>query len=79
MSAKDMFEELGYIKEEDNYYIRFKEINDKNVKYEIVFCKENETIELIPKINGKDHYFTRLDMDLLQAINKQIEELHWND
>ena len=44
-----------------------------------VFCKENETIELIPKINGKDHYFTRLDMDLLQAINQQINELGWND
>lgn len=79
MTAKEMFERLEYHQEEDNYYIRFKEINDKNVKYEIVFCKENETIELMPKINGKDHYFTRVDMDLLQAINKQVEELGWYD
>lgn len=38
-SARKLFEELGYHQEENNYFIRFKEINDKNVKYEIVFCK----------------------------------------
>ena len=39
--------------------------------------KENKDIELIPKINGKDHYFTRVSISLLKAINKQIEELGW--
>lgn len=41
-------------------------------------AKEHYCVELEPTINGMTHYFTRLDMKLLQAINKQVEELGWN-
>lgn len=79
-SARELFRELGYRYSEDNYFISY--IGSENiapVQYKIVFSKEYKSIELMPTVNGKTHYFTRVDMKLLQAINKQIEELYWND
>ena len=79
-SARELFEELGYKYSEDNYFISY--IGSENiapVQYQIVFSKEYKSIELMPTINGKEHYFTRVDMKLLQAINQQINELGWND
>ena len=71
-----MFKELGYSYEEDNEFIVY--INDKKpVIYEISFCKEHECVEISPSINGEVHYFTRIDTDLLKAINKQFKELKW--
>lgn len=77
MSAKEMFEKLGYEHYEDENFVDYQEVNDKSVRYHISFCKFEKCIELMPKIDGKTHYFTRLDRKLLQAINKQIEELGW--
>lgn len=77
MTAKEQFEKLGYEYNEDDFYIRYYENNDMTVKNNIIFCKEQKCIELIPKFNNKDHYFTRMNMSLLQAINKQISELGW--
>ncbi len=77
-SARELFEELGYRYSEDDYFISY--IGNENiapVQYQIVFSKEYKSIELIPIINGKEHYFTRVDMKLLQAINKQVNELGW--
>lgn len=76
MSARKMFEELGYIYQEEEYAIIYK--NKGTVRYEISFSLENECIELEPTINGESHYFTRIDMKLLEAINKQVAELGWN-
>lgn len=76
MSAKEMFEELGYEQQISEYAITYQ--NKDAVKYEISFNLEHKCIELEPTIDGKIHYFTRLDMKLLQAINKQVEELGWN-
>ena len=78
MTAKKMFEKLGYECNEDNYFIIFQENNNKVVQYKIQFCKFEKCVELIPQINGERHYFTRLDIKLLKAINKQVEELQWN-
>lgn len=78
MSAKKMFEKLGYEYTEDNYFIFYQENTNKPVQYKIQFCKFEECVELIPQIDGKNHYFTRLNKKLLKAINKQIEELGWN-
>lgn len=81
MSAKEMFEELGYeqIRNDENF-ISYK--NNKLVNYTITFVIRNDygnkgCIELTPKIDKKSHYFTRLNMKLLKVINKQVEELGW--
>lgn len=77
-SSRELFEELGYRYSEDDYFISYIESeNIAPVQYQIVFCKEYKAIELIPTVNGKEHYFTRIDMKLLQAINQQINELGW--
>ena len=79
-SAKEMFEELGYKYSEDNYFISYIGNEDiKPVQYQIVFSKEYKSIETIPTWNGQEHYFTRIDMKLLKVINKQVEELGWNN
>ena len=78
MSAKEMFEELGY------------KLAYKN-KYEVKYKKPDEVNEFVPKefasfyeivisfryktIYKKRSYIT---FDELQAINKQVEELRWN-
>ena len=80
MSVKEMFEELGYTQsffgskdnkcmiynlKDGDTYIMFKP-STKEIKYCGVF------------INKVDCVNFSMDMKLLQAINKQIEELGWN-
>ena len=78
-SARELFEELGYRYSENDYFIIYIGNEDiKPVEYKIAFSKEYNSLELMPTINGKEHYFTRIDKKLLKAINKQIEELGWN-
>lgn len=64
MTAKEMFEELGY---EENYHIEYIMYYNKEEEKYIWFSRTDETIE------------ARFDIDmlLLKAINKQIEELGW--
>lgn len=71
MTAKEMFEELGYrqIYNTVNYIIY-----DFETKFEIKFYRPHKNIEIV----GKEPYNT-LDMEELQAINKQVEELGWLD
>lgn len=84
MTAKEMFEKLGY---EDITDSRYKDLmivykNSGNVYYEISFMKDYKCFEINPYVIWGDtvlqHYFVRLDTKLLQAINKQVEELGWN-
>jgi len=84
MSAKEMFEKLEYKDVSYNYsnkdYIAYQ--NDKTVIYTIIFVKEYNCVEIMPTLNTDERrpvHFTRLDMSLLQAINKQVEELGWNE
>ena len=89
MSAKEMFEKLGYLREiqpsfyekEDIKYI--KENNNTKSKRIIEFSNNGEYIDIteefkedLPKDNINYNY---LDFKELQAINKQIEELGWNN
>jgi hypothetical protein len=76
MSAKKMFEKLGYEYKEDDYFITYE--NDKLVKYVVLFSKEYMCVEITPTCNGNIHTFVRISEKLLQAINKQIEELGWD-
>ena len=79
MKAKEMFELLGwYLDTETNeeQIVYSKNILDRNTlgfigANTITFDIEMESIYL----DGVED----ISMLLLQAINKQVEELHWND
>ena len=71
-SAKEMFKKLGYILVSDdiNYIIyEYDEI------FRLCFDKNNEIID----IWCERPMYNTLDFEELQAINKHVEELHWND
>ena len=79
-SAREMFEELGYVIDEENE----KEILYK-MKWEIVsiyWVSFNKVDKLFECFETSDSPFEpsksyKIDIDLLKAINKQIEELGW--
>lgn len=66
MSAKEMFEKLGYDLVETTPYMVYY-YNEENEIY-IWFYTNTKTIEIVNE-------FT---LDILKAINKQVEELGWN-
>ena len=74
MTAKEMFEELGYEIEEKPYIDRIgqKHIDFRNKKEK--FKAINFDLETKEFGKGWDNITTQE----LKAINKQIEELRWN-
>ena len=64
-SAKDLFEELGYDLVETTPYMMYY-YNEENDVY-IWFYNKRKTIEIVNE-------FT---LDILQAINQQVNELGW--
>lgn len=64
-SARELFEELGYDLVETTSYMVYY-YNEENDIY-IWFYNNSKTIEIVNE-------FT---LDILKAINKQIEELDW--
>lgn len=64
-SARELFEELGYDLVETTSYMVYY-YNEENGIY-IWFYNNSKTIEIVNE-------FT---LDILKAINKQIEELGW--
>lgn len=69
LSAKEMFEELGYKERKETNclncvksYINYKTLN-------IIYFDSDKTIDIQNMI---------ISYELLQAINKQVEELGWN-
>lgn len=71
-SAREMFEELGYekIQEDANWLIY-----SFNKVFKIMFYKPQQDF----KIECLDNIYNTIDMEELKAINKQVEELGWND
>ena len=73
MTAKEMFEKLGFeYKKSDfsiTYYKEFRDYDDETYILDIDF-------RLFEKKISNDF---SIDMDLLKAINKQIEELGWDN
>lgn len=71
MSAKEMFERLGYklIQNDVNWLIY-----SFNNKFKIMFYKPQQDF----KIECLENIYNTIDMEELQAINKQVEELGWN-
>lgn len=74
MSAKEMFEELGYKQKIQNdviYY--FKEINIPKRYGSTIFYHINFILK------DKEIFISKnLSLEELKAINKQVEELGWN-
>jgi hypothetical protein len=72
MSAKEMFEELGYEQDTKNnviYYFKKIHIPKSCIVYSINFITDKKEIFISKNI----------DMEELKAINKQVEELGWNN
>lgn len=84
MSAKEMFEELGYKRDEfinaNSDYINKKFISYGKGKVHIAISSFSEPISIC---KFKDSWFFSKALDItiqeLKAINKQIEELGWNE
>lgn len=78
MKAKEMFEELGYEIEIGKNYIEYAKFHKKiNQHSYILFDLEEKTI--LPSMEYGSTHALEIGMNLLKAINKQIEELGWNE
>ena len=83
MSAKEMFEKLGY----KQYKNKWDKQNDKEWGRETTIRYKQKEIEVMFDLLDWDYcvYGTGLcrnvavDIDLHKAINKQVEELGWNE
>ena len=77
MTAKEMFEKLGYELANDcEYYLFYEKPLKKDAEYEndylhISFNKKDKTFI---KTYGDDNSPEEITMEELQAINKQVEE-----
>lgn len=72
MSAIEMFNKLGFV------------LRVKNEEKIIYVCIENDDLyisfDLLEQyIGGMPYYDFLCDMPMLQAMNKQVEELGWNN
>lgn len=81
MSAKEMFEKLGYeLNSENEWNLTYSKDIILNQFYTspitINFRKKNERVIEKYDANGKSVPIYMYD---LQAINKQVEELGWNE
>lgn len=82
MKAKEMFEELWYELEDNNEFeIRyFNKCFISDTKY-IIFDKANKVVNnfIVSDSPFEPARDLPLNTNLLKAINKQIEELGWNE
>ena len=69
MSAKEMFEEIGYEYMEDCNACLFRYVNKNENPYVYIYFYVYKTIELCADYD--------LSYRVYQAINKQVEELGW--
>lgn len=77
MTAKEMFENLDYYWKEDNSCISFTKILWKHwiFKSKITIC----FWKLFKEVSIYEESVIDLSLEELQAINKQVEELGWNN
>ena len=70
-SAKEMFEELGYFQRDKDRFIEYVKIYDRNDGFaNVQFIYENKIVGMCIIEDYEK---------VLKAINKQIEELKWNE
>ena len=77
-SARELFEELGYTYQESYFEEKLDEINySKSGDYvpQILFNLNGKCVKVYRKGN-KASWF---DVNVLQAINQQVNELGWNN
>lgn len=84
MTAKEMFEELGY----EYKFISNKDINCENVilythskqdlSFQFNLLSQIVCMQIQNKFKDYDKVGLFLTKELIKAINKQIEELNWN-
>ena len=75
MSAKEMFEELGYEKYKYSNGIRYTNSQtEQNIEFE-----NGGFINVYDTTPNKPNDIEVLIVEEIQVINKQIEELGWND
>ena len=77
MTAKEMFEKLGYeyYKEQGVItYINKEDDNEKTIEF-----IDNGLSDILVRINEKEYYVFCISLEELQAINKQVEELGWEE
>lgn len=67
--ADEMFEKLGYYKDEGLYEIQYTSRDNQ-----ITFDKRNNTIIIL-----SDDYDDKINVQELQAINEKVKELGWID
>ena len=73
MSAKEMFEKLGFNGIETDYSLIYRYMGTKaNYQCELYFY-----LTLKEYVVGVDDECISIDMRLHKAINKQLEELGW--
>ena len=80
-SAKEMFEALGYKLYKHKTYMFYEKALKKRPEYENDYyhLEFNFVSETINKSYGDDNTTADITLDELQAINKQIEELGWDN
>ena len=71
MSAKEMFEKLGYLKDKEP---RFEALISYTKYCVDGCCRLNDLVFYQQGFNTDE---TFISLELLQAINKQVEELGW--
>lgn len=70
--ADEMFEELGYKKEEGSKLVRYIwQSEPKNYARILTFHKSTKKITPYNQV--------QINMNLLQAINEKVKELGWNE
>lgn len=76
MTAKEMFEELDYSWKEESGYISFTKVYLKHwiFKSTITICFWKH----LQRVSIYEQSCIDLSLEELQAINKQVEELGWN-
>ena len=88
LTAREMFEKLEYrlISGDDKELINYRIDLDANSFMQVVFNNESKSFWCGKTRNTyfdgylrKDNNFILIDLKLLKAINKQIEELGWDN
>lgn len=77
-SAKEMFEELGYEYYEDDGFICYKKEKRELIEPDYISFNRLEREVFMSRIS-KNGNGVIVDMKLLKVINKQVEELGWNN
>lgn len=83
MTAKEMFEELGYeLYDETDIYISYRKFPDTivdNKTYQEIFFNTQSMFFVISEYKHGELEEKFIITKELQAINKQVEELGWNN